>query len=201
MKTVSSFIIGFVVLLNSCSKDPTEPAQSAQPTPIGQGVEIYRARLDWEKNDRGRNIRVKGASLLSTTPLVRYDEITTYYRSKTAPSIHCLFDLTKPVSGPKGESPIFGYPTLLHATASDTGLCVTVDRQVIFAGIWGQIATLHYSDLIFRTAYETNRQNSIVVAWDSVYSIQGQEVRQTGPDPRFNTRLLDRLRRDGKLKL
>lgn len=196
MKTIVLFL-GIAMTAASCAKEPAEPAQ---PTPTGQGVEIYKARLDWEKDSRGRNVRVKAATPLSDTPLVSYDEITAYYKSKTAPSIHYLFDLTKVVADVKGGSSTFGYPTLSHAFASDTGLCVTVDKQVVFAGIWGHISTLHYRDLIFRTANEISKQNSIVVAWDSVYSIQGQEVRQTGPDPRLNARLLDRLRRDGKLR-
>ncbi len=187
-------IIGFV----SCKKGK-EPINRG--TPIGQGVEIYKAKLEWTPFDRTK--RLKSVTRIGNVPLVPYDSILSYYNWKPVNAIahyHAAFRLTKPVLNAKGNSPIFGQPISIYASAPDSGYCVTVDRTVIFGGIFGNTVTVYGNDIIFKNAPNLGDETILLAIRDSFYTVNGQVYQQTAPDPRHDSRLLERFRRDGKLK-
>jgi hypothetical protein len=192
-----ALVASSAIWLSGCRKDPKDIPQKPIQTPIGKGVEIYRAKLEWTPFNR--TVRLKSATIKGDTPVIRYDQIIYYFKEKL-PNFYAQvgFELTKPVSNSSGFY-TFGRPALSYASAPDTGFCVTVDRELIFAGALGDSYTLYGSDLIFRRHHST-REYAVMIYRDTLYTVNAQNIFQTAPDPRHDPRLLDRLRRDGKLK-
>ncbi len=208
MKTIPYVGIVGVCLVLSCTKP--QPADGVVVMPgdsskkdtvrvfkykIGQGVEIYNAKLDWVYEPR----RVYSvATITDTIPAVRYDDLLTYQydRSSRCP----LFIFTQP--GVKFLTMRPAPPII-----TNVGYVVTVSRVPIFntllingsSGLDDKGVHLWLPIDWERSNLKGLPQNSVVVQWDSLLYSTNPPTPRNLPDPRYDARLIQRLKQDGKL--
>ena len=204
MKTHFLFIVVTSLLLLGCNKDHSQTLLPKKTTvqvvavrqykyKIGEGVEIYNAKFKWVYEDR----RVYSvATSRDSVPAVRYDDLIAYqlepkYRRP-------LLVFTQPANTLLTMKPT-------QPIISDSGYVVTVDKTPIFNtlivrginGVDDKGVHLYFPkdfdyDLVLPT-------NTMVVDWDSVLRSTNPPTPRNLPDPRYDKRLIDRLKSDGKL--
>ena len=177
-------IIFLIIILCACSKTETPS------TRIGEGVEIYKVALSWRDTTVEKKWRISGVKYLSDTPVARYDDILNYKREYKEDFKEKVIYFTFNKSGRKI---ITGHP---WATKPDTGFAVTLNKELIYAGYYKSGgAAYHERDVYFWDYTTSLPDNASLVEWDSI--IGGK--RRNEFDTRYDKRLLERLRKDGKL--
>lgn len=215
MKKIVTFCLLSLALWAACRPQQPEPPLKEEPVvnapdtfAIGDGVEIYRALLDWQSGSRLSRYFTTG-TVLNEKPLIRYNDIKRYYKFaqiggngtfqigiKTNKVIYTAFGLP--------PSPIFGKAYYVPQEASDTGFVVTLDKQPIYFAYHrsSQFPNIQERNLAFVPAQDRDSLNKLMpnvirVIWDSIY--YPYTTPRPEPDPRFDKRLLERLKKDGKL--
>lgn len=142
------------------------------------------------------------------TPVFRYDDIKRYYKFFRSPKTqHLAFEMNKKIyNGFSQEPSVLGKAFINPLSASDTGFVVTLDRVPIY---FAYHRSRNFGDVIeqnlaFSKIRDINKsaddplENILPVLWDTIHS-QSQTVPRSEPDPRLDKRLLERLKKDGKL--
>ena len=220
MKTFLAFCFVGLAIMAACR--PAKPELPLKPEPpmkenpvvtlpdtyaIGDGVEIYRALLDWQNGPRLSRYFTTGR-LLDEKPLVRYNDIKKYYKfiRSSGNLYQVAFEANQVIYTTFGlePSPIFGKAYYVPQDASDTGFVVTVDKSPIYFAYHrssqfpnNQERNLAFVRVLDRDSLNKLMPNVIRVIWDSVY--YPYITPRPDPDPRFDKRLLERLKKDGKL--
>jgi hypothetical protein len=173
---------------------------------IGDGVEIYRALLDWKYITRYTRVFTTG-TVLGDRLVFRYNDIKRYYQLVTpAGDRRIAFEMNKKIfTGFSQESSVLGKAFTSPLEASDTGFVVTLNKEPIYFAYYRSrsFANIYEQNLAFvrvedKKFYNQLQENTLPVLWDSTYTV-GQYVLRPEPDPRYDKRLLDRLKKDGKL--
>ncbi len=179
----------FLVALISCNSK-----QKISPPKDDKGVEIYKVKLKWDTLSNGWRNKIMGYELASkTTPVIKYDEIISIERKSHLDYSRkeLAFTLSKPVD----RILTLGNNQNLKA---DSGFIVTLNDEVIYTAYYKtRFASDYDTEVLFFTLGKSF-PNSFEVFWDSLakdrFSFRNE------PDPRYDPRLLNRLRQDGKLK-
>ena len=162
---------------------------------IGQGVEIYNAKLDWVYEPK----RVYSvATITDTVPAVRYDDLLAYRYDPGSRSP--LLILTQPAEKLLTMKPAPPVTTTI-------GYVVTVDKVPIFntllingsGGVDDKGVHLWLPVDWERSNPKGLPQNSAVVQWDSLLYSTNPPAPRNLPDPRYDARLIEQVRKDGKL--
>ncbi len=193
MKYLKLFI-SLILLITSCSKK--EEVQKII-FPIGKGIEIYEAKLTWDIIVSSK-IRVINAELIDKEPIVNYNDLQLYENVSIQGRKIWLFKFEKePIELFKN---FYGNDL---ASKPDTGYVVTLDKEPIFVAYEPhELSAKYFREVRFgisktpQPPWEINHKG-IYLVWDSMKNGGGY---RNEPDPRYDPRLLNRLRQDGKLK-
>lgn len=214
MKKIITFCLLSLALWVACQPQQPEPPVIEEPAvvlpdtfAIGDGVEIYRALLDWQYITRYTRVFTTG-TVLNEKPLIRYNDIKRYYKfARSSGSVwQTAFETNRVIYTAFGPtpSPIFGKAYYLPQEASDTGFVVTLNKQPIYFAYHrsSQFPNNQESNLAFVLVQDRDSLNKLMpnvirVIWDSIY--YPYTTPRPEPDPRFDSRLLERLKKDGKL--
>ena len=218
MKTFLAFCFVGLAILAACR--PAKPELPLKPEPpikenpvvtlpdtyaIGDGVEIYRALLDWQYITRYTRVFTTGI-VLDEKPLIRYNDIKKYYKFITSRGDrHIALETNRVIYKASGESSsIFGTAYFMPLDASDTGFVVTLNKSPIYFAYnrSSQFPNVQERNLAFVRVLDRDSLNKLMpnvirIIWDSVY--YPLATPRPEPDPRFDKRLLERLKKDGKL--
>jgi hypothetical protein len=219
MKTFIAFCFVGLAILAACrpeqpeiitklpTTDTIRPSVVAQDTfAIGDGVEIYRALLDWQNGPRLTRYFSTGI-ILGEKPIFRYNDIKKYYKFfRDGDTWQIAFETNRKIfDGFSQNSLILGTPFLYPQWASDTGFVVTLNKVPIYFAYYRNrnFPSNKEQNLAFVRAQDRDRynqplENILPVIWDSSYS-NTEKAPRPEPDPRFDKRLLERLKKDGKL--
>ncbi len=185
MKYLNLFILLF--MLQSCGK------KEGNETPlykIGEGVEVYKALFIWDSTCCTRT-QIRKTIIGEAPPVVNYNELLYFEWKKLnyTSNDKSLLLFTK-----NDRDKIFTLkPSVLKP---DSGYAITLNKEIIYSGYYKVGASSFYDrDVCF---FYSPIPNSIIVFWDSLNSRRDKYRNET--DPRYDPRLLNRLRQDGKLK-
>ncbi len=174
-------------MFQACSK------KEEKDTPlykIGEGVEVYKALLIWDSTCCSRT-QIRKTIIGEALPVVDYNEL--------------LYFAWKNINYPSDDKSLLLFTenhrdkifTLkLSVAKPDSGYAITLNKEIIYSGYYKVGASSFYDrDVCF--SYSPF-PNAISVFWDSLNS--RKDKYRNEPDPRYDPRLLNRLRQDGKLK-
>lgn len=213
MKTFVAFSFVSLAVLAACQSKHPNPSEEEKPGvtvadthAIGDGVEIYRALLDW-KMGAGNARTFETGTVLEGPPLFRYDDIKRYYKFfRDSNTQHLAFEMNKKIFTAYSQEPsVLGKAFLNPQSASDTGFAVTLNKVPVYFAYYRSrtFGGVTEKNLAFSRIRDFNRLNDTLdtvlpVLWDSIYS-PAQKAPRSEPDPRLNKRLLERLKKDHKL--
>ncbi len=185
MNKILSIII-ILLMFQACNKkaDVETPLYK-----IGEGVEVYKALLIWDSTCCSRT-QIRKTIIGEAPPVVDYNELLYFEWKKLNYSND---DRSLLLFTQNERDKIF---KLKPMAKPDSGYAITLNKEIIYSGYYTSVISSFYDrDVCF---FYSPIPNSIIVFWDSLNS--RRDKYRNEPDPRYDPRLLNRLRQDGKWK-